>query len=52
VLRDLAMDPLDPVPFHLAHQLLDRLPEETIDELVANVGPGSGRGGAVTITFR
>jgi hypothetical protein len=49
VLGDLAMDPLDPVPFHLTHQLLDRLPAETIDELMAKVGPGSGRGETVTI---
>src|ERR671932_1369737 len=39
VLGDLAIDPLDPVPFHLTHQLLDRLPAETIDELIAKVGP-------------
>jgi FAD/FMN-containing dehydrogenase len=26
VLGDLAMDPLDPVPFHLTHQLVDQLP--------------------------
>jgi hypothetical protein len=43
------MDPLDPVPFHLTHQLLDELPAETIDELMAKVGPGSGRGETVTI---
>jgi FAD/FMN-containing dehydrogenase len=49
VLGDLAMDPLDPVPFHLTHQLLDHLPAETIDELMAKVGPGSGRGQTVTI---
>jgi hypothetical protein len=49
VLGDLAMDPLDPVPFHLTHRLLDRLPAETIDELMAKVGPGSGRGETVTI---
>jgi hypothetical protein len=49
VLGDLAMDPLDPVPFHLTHQLLDELPGETIDELMAKVGPGSGRGETVTI---
>ncbi len=49
VLGDLAMDPLDPVPFHLAHQLLDGLPPETIDELVAKVGPGSGRGQTLTM---
>src|SRR3954451_843318 len=49
VLGDLAMDPLDPVPFHLTHELLDRLPPETIDDLMAKVGPGSGRGETVTI---
>jgi FAD/FMN-containing dehydrogenase len=49
VLGDLAMDPLDPVPFHLAHQLLDGLPAETIDELIAKVGPGSGYGPALTM---
>jgi hypothetical protein len=43
VLGDLAMDPLDPVPFHLTHQLLDELPAQTIDELMAKVGPGSDR---------
>ena len=26
VLGDLAMDPLDPLPFHIGHQLLDALP--------------------------
>jgi FAD/FMN-containing dehydrogenase len=49
VLGDLAMDPLDPVPFHLTHQLVDQLPAEAIDELMAKVGPGSGRGQTVTI---
>ncbi len=49
VLSDLAMDPLDPVPFHLTSHLLDDLPHETIDELLANVGPGSGRGPTVTM---
>jgi hypothetical protein len=49
VLGDLAMDPLDPVPFHLTHRLLDRLPAETIDELMAKIGPGSDRGPTVTI---
>jgi FAD/FMN-containing dehydrogenase len=39
VLADLAMDPLDPVPFHSTHQLLDSLPGRTIDELTARVGP-------------
>jgi FAD/FMN-containing dehydrogenase len=49
VLGDLAMDPLDPVPFHLTHQLLDGLPPETIDEMIAKVGPGSGYGPTVTM---
>ncbi len=49
VLGDLAMDPLDPLPFHLTHQLLDELPAETIDELMAKVGPDSGRGPTVTM---
>ena len=49
VLGDLAMDPLDPLPFHLTHQLLDELPAATIDELMAKVGPGSGLGPTVTM---
>jgi FAD/FMN-containing dehydrogenase len=49
VLGDLAMDPLDPVPFHLTHQLVDELPANAIDELMAKVGPDSGRGPTVTI---
>jgi FAD/FMN-containing dehydrogenase len=49
VLGDLAMDPLDPVPFHLTHQLVDELPADAIDELMAEVGPDSGRGQTVTI---
>jgi hypothetical protein len=49
VLGDLAMDPLDPVPFHLTHKLLDELPAETIDEVIDRVGPGSGRGPTVTM---
>jgi hypothetical protein len=49
VLGDLAMDPLDPVPAHMTHQLLDGLPGPAIDELMAKVGPGSGRGETLTI---
>jgi FAD/FMN-containing dehydrogenase len=49
VLGDLAMDPLDPVPFHMTHELLDELPAETIDEVMAKIGPESGRGPTVTI---
>jgi hypothetical protein len=49
VLGDLAMDPLDPLPLHLTHTLVDRLPAETIDELMAKIGPESGRGPTVTM---
>jgi hypothetical protein len=49
VLGDLAMDPLDPVPFHMEHSLLDELPAETIDDVMAQAGPESGRGPTVTI---
>jgi len=44
VLGDLAMDPLDPLPFHSGHELLDELPAKTIDAVLAAVGPESGRG--------
>ena len=49
VLGDLAIDPLDPLPFHLTSQMLDALPADTIDEVMAKVGPGSGRGPTVTL---
>jgi hypothetical protein len=49
VLGDLAMDPYDPLPLHLTHQLVDRLPAAAIDDLLAEVGPDSGRGPTVTI---
>jgi hypothetical protein len=49
VLADLAMDPLDPLPYHLTHQLLEALPAEAIDELMAKAGPESGRGPTVTM---
>jgi FAD/FMN-containing dehydrogenase len=49
VLGDLAMDPYDPLPFHLTHQLLERLPAAAIDDLLAEVGPDSGRGPAVSM---
>jgi hypothetical protein len=49
VLGDLAMDPLDPLPFRLGHQLLDELPPQTIDALLATAGPGSGRGDTLTM---
>jgi hypothetical protein len=40
---------MDPLPLHLTHQLLDELPPDAIDELMAKVGPGSGRGPTVTM---
>jgi hypothetical protein len=43
------MDPLDPLPFHLTHQLVDELPAVAIDELMAKIGPESGRGPTVTL---
>jgi hypothetical protein len=49
VLGDLAMDPLDPLPFHLGHRLLDGLPPQTIEAILATVGPGSGRGDTLTM---
>jgi FAD binding domain-containing protein len=49
VLGDLAMDPLDPLPMHSGHELLGELPAETIDAVLAAVGPGSGRGETLTM---
>jgi FAD/FMN-containing dehydrogenase len=49
VLGDLAMDPLDPVPGHSGHALLEALPPEAIDAVIAAVGPESGRGPALTM---
>lgn len=49
VLGDLAMDPLDPVPFQSTSALLDELPPEAIDALLAAAGPESGRGPTVTM---
>jgi hypothetical protein len=49
VLGDLAMDPLDPVPGHSGHALIDGLPEEAIKAILAAVGPGSGRGETLTM---
>ena len=44
VLADLAMDPYDPLPIHTGHELLDELPPNAIDAVLAAVGPNSGRG--------
>ena len=41
-LSDLAMDPLDPLAFHLTHQLLDGLSPQAIDDLSALAGAESG----------
>jgi hypothetical protein len=49
VLGDLAMDPLDPLPIVSGHELLDELPAGAIDEILAAVGPGSGRGETLTM---
>ncbi len=49
VLGDLAMDPLDPLPAHSGHALIDGLPGKAIDAILAAVGPGSGRGETLTM---
>ena len=49
VLGDLAMDPLDPVPFQSTSALLDELPPEAIDAVLAVAGPESGRGPTVSM---
>jgi FAD/FMN-containing dehydrogenase len=49
VLGDLAMDPLDPVPFVSTSALLDELPAEGLEALLAAAGPESGRGPTVTM---
>jgi FAD/FMN-containing dehydrogenase len=41
-LGELAMDPPDPLPFHLAHQMLGGLPSDAVDAILAAAGPGSG----------
>jgi FAD/FMN-containing dehydrogenase len=40
-LGELAMDPPEPLPFHLAHQMLDGLPAAAVDAILATTGPGS-----------
>lgn len=49
VLGDLAMDPLDPLPFQSTSALLDELPPEAIDAMLAAAGPESGRGPTVSM---
>ena len=41
-LAELAMDPPDPLPYHLGHQLIDELTPEAVDALLATAGPGTG----------
>ena len=41
VLGDMAMDPPDPLPIHLGHQLLTDLPADGVDAILAKAGPGS-----------
>jgi FAD binding domain-containing protein/berberine-like enzyme len=41
-LREMAMDPPDPLPFLITSALLDDLPHAGVDDLVAAVGPESG----------
>lgn len=49
VLGDLAMDPLDPVPFKSTSALLDEMPVELVNSLLAAAGPESGRGPTVSM---
>lgn len=49
VLGDLAMDPINPIPEQSRHALLDELPAETVDALLAAIGPDSGRGSTLTL---
>lgn len=49
VLADLAMDPLDPLPFHMGHDLLDELSPRAIDAILERVGPGSEAGTTLTM---
>ena len=40
-LAEMAMDPRDPLPYALGHDLLDDLPADAVDDLLAAAGPGS-----------
>ena len=44
-LGDLAMDPRDPLPAASGHRMLDRLPAEAVDALLAVAGPGGSDAG-------
>jgi hypothetical protein len=41
-LGELAMDPPEPLPFHLAHRNLGSVPAAAVDAILATTGPGSG----------
>jgi FAD/FMN-containing dehydrogenase len=41
VLGDLAMDPPDPLPYDLGHQLVGEFPAEAVERLLEVAGPGS-----------
>jgi FAD/FMN-containing dehydrogenase len=41
-LGELAMDPPEPLPFHLAHRMLGGVPTAAVDAILAAAGPGSG----------
>jgi FAD/FMN-containing dehydrogenase len=48
-LAELAMDPPDPLPYHLGHDMLGELTESTIDGILEVVGPESGSGPTMTM---
>lgn len=48
-IAELAMDPPDPLPFELGHALLDGLPPDAIDAVLAVAGPGSPAGTELTM---
>jgi hypothetical protein len=48
-LAELAMDPPDPLPFTSGHELLEDLPAELLDELLAIAGPESDSGNSLTM---
>jgi FAD/FMN-containing dehydrogenase len=44
VLRDLAMDPPDPLPYRTGHALIDQLSPQAIEDIARIAGPGSALG--------
>jgi FAD/FMN-containing dehydrogenase len=49
VLGDLAMDPPDPLPLASTHAMLDEVPAEAIDRLLAAVGPDAPTAGSLAL---